>query len=83
MEKMVKTLANGLQQKYMGLNPDGTENWQYVHRLKAGAKPGDGKVIHHKDGNNKNNSASNLQKTDMAGHNRIDPKHRLGGRKKK
>ena len=79
---MTKKLANGLEQKYMGINPDGSEDWQYVHRLKAGAKPGDGKVIHHKNGNNKDNSKDNLQVTTMAGHNKIDKKHHLGGRPK-
>jgi len=32
------------------------------YRKKAGAKDNDGSIIHHKDGNRKNNKKSNLQK---------------------
>jgi hypothetical protein len=31
------------------------------YREKLGLKPGDGKLVHHKDGNRKNNSKSNLK----------------------
>lgn len=32
------------------------------YRKKAGAKPGDGSVVHHKDGNRNNSKKSNLEK---------------------
>lgn len=80
----MKTLKNGYQQKYMGLNPDGSENWQYVHRLKAGAKPGDGTVVHHKDGNKANSSKPNLEKLpSKSAHNHKDKNILRGTGKKK
>lgn len=75
-----KTLANGYQQKYMG-KKGGKEIWKYVHRLKAGAK--DGQIVHHKNHNKHDQSASNLQVVSSRGrHNTIDPALHKGGRKK-
>ena len=80
-----KTLASGHQQKYMG-KKNGKEIWKYVHRLEAAKKNGgalpDGAIVHHRDGNPSHNGAGNLQVTTKAGHNKIDKKHHLGGRKK-
>lgn len=47
--------------------------WRYKHRENAGCKYGDGKIVHHKDNNKKNNSKKNLQVTDRSGHCKIDP----------
>lgn len=78
---MAKTLESGHKQIYMGKDPKtGKEIWKYEHRLKVGAKKG--QVVHHKDGNPGNNSKDNLEVTTKAGHNKIDKKHHLGGRKK-
>ena len=50
--------------------------WVYDHREAAGAKYGDGKVVHHKDHNKHNNSASNLTKISQSDHCKIDPNSR-------
>ena len=46
--------------------PKGRGRQDYKHRVVAGAKPGDGRTVDHKDGNKKNNSRSNLQKMSRA-----------------
>lgn len=84
---MAKTMESGHKQIYQGIDPKtGKEIWKYEHRLneekKLGRKLRKGEVVHHKDGNPGNNSASNLEVTNKAGHNKIDKKHHLGGRKK-
>lgn len=77
---MSKKVGN-YEQIYQGIDPKtGKEIWKYKHRIEAGAKPG--QVVHHKNGNPHDNSRDNLQVTTKAGHNKIDPKHHLGGRKK-
>lgn len=48
----------------------------YDHREAAGAKYGDGKVVHHKDHNKHNNSKSNLEKVSQSDHCKIDPNAR-------
>lgn len=50
--------------------------WVYKHREKAGAKYGDGKVVHHKDEDKHNNSKSNLEKVSQSKHCKIDPNAR-------
>lgn len=50
--------------------------WVYDHREAAGAKYNDNKIIHHKNEDKLDNSKSNLQVTDRAGHCRIDPNAR-------
>ena len=78
---MAKTLKSGHKQIYQGIDPKtGKEIWKYEHRLKVGAK--DGEIVHHKNGKPGDNSSDNLQKTTMAGHNKIDKTHHRGGRKK-
>lgn len=82
---MAKTLASGHKQIYMG-KKNGKEIWKYEHRLKAakkngGALPADS-IVHHRNGDAGDNRSSNLQVTTKAGHNRVDPKHHLGGRRK-
>lgn len=82
---MGKHLKSGHIQIYMG-KKNGKEIWKYEHRLKAakargGALPS-GSIVHHKNGNPSDNSAGNLQVTTKAGHNKIDKRHRLGGRRK-
>lgn len=80
---MTKHMADGREQVYKGIDPKtGKEIWEYTYRDKLGLKKGDGKIVHHKDGNDKNNSKGNLEVTTMAGHNKIDKKHHLGGRPK-
>lgn len=50
--------------------------WVYYHREAAGAKYGDGKIVHHKDENKHNNSKSNLQKITQSEHCKVDPNAR-------
>lgn len=50
--------------------------WVYRHREVAGAKYGDGKIIHHRNNDKHDNSKSNLQVTDRSGHCKIDPNSR-------
>ena len=81
---MSKHMMDGREQIYKGIDPKtGKEIWEYTYRDKLGLKKGDGKVVHHKDSNDKNNAKSNLQVVTMAEHNKIDPRHHLGGRHKK
>ncbi len=47
--------------------------WIYKHREAAGAKYGDGKVVHHKNHNKHDNSKSNLSKISRAEHCIVDP----------
>lgn len=50
--------------------------WIYDHRAAAGASYGDGKIVHHKDHDKKNNSKSNLSKISQSEHCKIDPNSR-------
>lgn len=50
--------------------------WIYNHREAAGAKYGDGKIVHHHDHNKHNNSKSNLTKMSQSEHCKIDPNSR-------
>ena len=59
------------------------------YRRVAGAKDNDGSLIHHKDGDSKNNSKSNLQKIPKSKRSEHEKKHnrennfkKSGGRKK-
>jgi len=83
---MGKKMASGHIQIYQGKNKDGTERWKYAHRIQAEKMNGGplpaGAIVHHKDSNPSNNKASNLEITTKAGHNKIDPSHHKGGRKK-
>lgn len=47
--------------------------WVYDHREAAGAKYGDGKIVHHKDHNKHDNDPSNLAKISQSEHCKIDP----------
>lgn len=56
------------------------------YRKKAGAKPNDGSIIHHKDHNRSHNKRSNLQRikpgkgiTAIGKHNQAHPNRRTGG----
>lgn len=50
--------------------------WVYDHREAAGAKYGDGKVVHHIDHNKHNNSKENLKKITQSTHCSVDPNSR-------
>lgn len=50
--------------------------WVYDHREAAGAKYGDGKVVHHHDHDKHNNSKENLSKVSRSKHAIIDPNAR-------
>lgn len=43
---------------------------EYEHRLKMGCVKGDKKIVHHKDGNKKNNDPSNLEVLSYSEHNK-------------
>ena len=72
----------------------GKKNHEYKdgrrsYREKAGAKPNDGSIIHHKDGDSKNNAKSNLEKIPKSKRSEHEKKHKRnlnfskkGGRKK-
>jgi hypothetical protein len=67
------------------MSRDGSKNgrWkdgssQTHYRNKTNAKPGE--VVHHKDGNKKNNSKSNLEIISKANHNKSHPEK--GGKRK-
>lgn len=53
-----KKRAKALQGENNGAYKDGRRSYRRI----AGAKPGDGTVVHHKDENRTNNDPSNLQK---------------------
>jgi len=50
-------------------------NWQYTHRRvaekKIGGKIGEGRVVHHKDGNKSNNQPSNLSIMRKSEHSKV------------
>jgi hypothetical protein len=48
------------------VGPPGEGRQEYKHRVEAGSKKGDGKVVDHQDGNKKNNSKGNLKKMSRA-----------------
>ena len=50
--------------------------WVYAHREAAGAKYGDGKIVHHKNHDKHDNSKDNLEKMSRAEHCQIDPNAR-------
>ena len=50
--------------------------WIYRHREAAGAKYGDGKVVHHKNHNKHDNSKRNLSKISREEHCKVDPNAR-------
>jgi hypothetical protein len=47
--------------------------WRYIHRDKAGVSYNDGKIVHHKNRNHKDNSDDNLEVTTRSEHTKIDP----------
>jgi hypothetical protein len=58
--------------------------YKYEHRIvmekKLGRKLRAGEQVNHKNGIPSDNRPGNLEVVTMAEHNRVDPKHRLGGR---
>lgn len=60
--------------------------YKYVHRMnmekKLGRKLRPGEQVHHISGDPSDNRPSNLEVVTMAEHNRTDPRHHLGGRKR-
>lgn len=75
---MSKHMASGHKMDYV----DG--KYQYEHRLvmekKLGRKLRKGEQVHHLNENPADNRPSNLEVVTMAEHNKVDPKHHLGGR---
>jgi len=79
-----KKIANAMQ----GAKNPSYKDGRRSYRKKAGAKPNDKSIIHHKDGNRKNNAKSNLQKIPAskrgahdAAHNRAANFKKSGGTK--
>jgi len=71
---MAKTMESG--HKMVWVKGAG---YQYEHRVKAGLKPGDKRIVHHRDGNPGSNDSSNLQVVaSKKQHNKIDPKIQKG-----
>jgi len=68
MEKLGRTQTAATKKKIakalMGSNNPAWKDGRHPthYRRVAGAKPGDGSIIHHKNGNRHSNSKSNLQK---------------------
>ena len=77
-----KKIARSVTGKNNGMWKDGRRAYRRI----AGAKPGDGKVVHHRNGDSKDNRKSNLKKMPKAQHERIHQRgknfHKSGGRKK-
>jgi hypothetical protein len=78
-------MPNWKKNKYPKMARSGSKNgrWkdgssQTHYRNKTNAKPGE--VVHHKDGNKKNNNSSNLQKISKSKHNKVHPEK--GGNRK-
>jgi hypothetical protein len=64
--------------KYPNMARNGNKNGRWIdgssqthYRNKTNAKAGE--VVHHKDGNKKNNSLSNLKKISKSKHNKVHP----------
>ena len=58
-------------------NPAYKDGRRSTRRI-AGAKPNDGTLVHHKDGNSKNNKKSNLEKIPKSKRGEHDKKHLRG-----
>ena len=78
-------MARWTKSKYPNMARGGSSNgrWkdgssQTHYRNKTNAKAGE--VVHHKDGNKKNNNSSNLEKISKSQHNKEHPEK--GGRRK-
>lgn len=73
-----------------GKNNPAYKDGRRSYREKVGAKKGDGSIIHHKDGDSKNNAKSNLEKISKSKRSEHEKKHdraknfqSSGGRKEK
>mgnify|MGYP003114054857 FL=1 len=73
------------KKSYSKMARDGSKNGRWIdgssqthYRNKTNAKPG--QVVHHEDGNKKNNSKSNLKLITKAKHNKVHPEK--GGNRK-
>jgi len=78
-------MSNWKKKSYSSMARDGRKNgrWkdgssQTHYRNKANA--GRGEVVHHKDGNKKNNSSLNIEKISKSKHNKVHPEK--GGNRK-
>jgi hypothetical protein len=78
-------VSNWRKKSYSSMARDGSKNgrWkdgssQTHYRNKANATRGE--VVHHKDGNKKNNSSSNIAKISKSKHNKVHPEK--GGNRK-
>ena len=61
-----KKISDSMKGKKNPAYKDGRRSY----RTLAGAKPNDGKLVHHKNHNHNDNRKSNLTKTTLAAHNR-------------
>lgn len=77
---MPKHMQSGHLQVYIN------GGYKYAHRVamekKLGRKLRSDEHVNHKDGNPSNNSPGNLELVSKAEHNKVDPRHHLGGRHK-
>ena len=91
--EQLKSLSAATKKKIskalMGKNNPAYKDGRRSYRRIAGAKDNDGSIIHHKDGDSKNNSKSNLQKIPASKRSEHEKKHnrennfkKSGGRKK-
>jgi len=78
-------MSNWSKKSYPKMARGGNKNGRWIdgssqthYRNKANAKSGE--VVHHEDGNKKNNSSSNLKKISKSKHNKVHPEK--GGNRK-
>ena len=69
--KKLETRSHKGYSQYKDKNGD----WQYTHRRtaekKVGGKIGKGRVVHHRDGNKRNNRPANLQVMSRSAHSKL------------
>jgi len=71
---MAKTYID--KKGYKRYSNSGKSVHRYVASRKVGGKIGKGRVVHHRDGNKRNNSRSNLQIMSRSSHSRLHSRKR-------
>ncbi|MFW5848125.1 MAG: HNH endonuclease [bacterium] len=78
-ESTKKKISKAMMGKKNPMYKDGRRSYRRI----AGAKTGDEKIVHHKDGNRKNNKKSNLTIISKKDRGKHDKAHRRGKNFKK
>jgi len=78
LRKQTETTKKKISKAVKGKKNPAYKDGRRSYRDKAGAKTNDGSLVHHKDGNRKNNAKSNLEKIPKKQRGKHDKIHRRG-----